>query len=452
VFAGSAADKFARVVEVTEDSCAVPRMKLTDRGVVALRPSPGKQVDYFDDRMPGFGLRVSSTGHRSWIVLYRTGRRLRRLTLGTYPVLSLADARAKAKLVLSDVVQGKDPAHEKQVARRAETFGELAAEYLEKHAKARKRSWREDQRMIERELLPVWRHVRAKDVSRRDVRQLLEKIVERNAPIQANRVFALVRKMFNFGLERDIVSSSPCLGLGQPMPNRQRDRVLSENELRAIWQAIGTERPLIAATFKLRLLTAQRGAEVLSMRWEHLDLVEGWWTIPGELTKNGRSHRVPLSGAALAVLDDMPRSDDGGRELFPSPTKDGSVRYAQKAVERVRKVAGLDFTGHDLRRTAASYMTSLGISRLTVGKLLNHVETGVTAVYDRHSYDSEKREALEIWGRRLTDIVSRGDGRATLPIKFQRQTARPVPYGVRGLGWPETRGVRELREVAERRV
>lgn len=384
----------------------MPKIRFTDRGVMSLKPVAGKQVDYFDERLPGFGLRVSPSGHRSWIVLYRAGGRLRRFTLGAYPHLSLADARVKAKLAMSNVVQGGDPAAEKRAARRAETFAELAEEYLEKHAKVRKRSWREDERMIECDLLPAWRHVKAKDISRRDVRQRIEKVVERGAPIQANRLFALVRKMFNFGIQRDVVASNPCMGLGQPTPNRQRDRVLSADEIRAVWQALEPERPLIAASVKLRLLTAQRGAEILSMRWEHLDIANGWWTIPGELAKNGRSHRVPLSREALAILHEVRRLSDDAREVFPSPNGAGSMQYAQKAVERIRKAASIQFTGHDLRRTAASHMTSMGISRLTVGKLLNHVESGVTAVYDRHSYDREKREALEAWGQRLLEIVS----------------------------------------------
>jgi integrase len=405
----------------------VPRMLFTDRGVMSIRPVPGKQIDYFDERMPGFGLRVSGSGRRSWIVIYRIGGRLRRLTLGPYPYLSLADARAKAKRAISDVVHGGDPAAAKQAERLAETFAEFAVEYLEKHAKVRKRSWREDQRMLERDLLPAWRHIKVKDISRRDVRELLERVVERGSPMQANRLFALIRKMFNFGIQRDVIEHSPCTALSQPMPNRQRDRVLSEQEIRAVWKALERERPLIAASFKLRLLTAQRGAEILSMRWEHLDLAAGWWTIPGELAKNGRSHRVPLSGAVLTVLDEVRRLSDGGQELFPSPSRAGSMQYAQKAVERIRKAAGVEFTGHDLRRTAASHMTSMGISRLTVGKILNHVETGVTAVYDRHSYDREKRQALEEWGRRLAEIVSQEDTLEPAAADPQAQASPEVP-------------------------
>jgi integrase len=411
----------------------MPRVALTDRTVASLPPTPGKQVDYFDERMPGFGVRVSPSGRRSWIVLYRASGRLRRLTLGRYPYVSLADARAKAKLTIGEVIQGGDPAAEKRVARCAETFAELATEYMEKHAKAKKRSWREDDRLINRNLLPVWRHLKAKDIARRDVRQVVETVLERGAPIQANRVFALVRKMFNFAIQRDVVEANPCLGLNQPAPNRQRDRVLWEEEIRAVWKAIELERPLIGATFKLRLLTAQRGIEILSMRWEHVDLANGWWTIPAELAKNGLSHRVPLSKEARTVLVAVKRLCEPGQAVFASPSVAGSMQYAQKAVERVRKASGVEFNGHDLRRTAASHMTSMGISRLVVAKILNHVERGVTAVYDRHSYDCEKREALDAWGLRLWEIVTsvenpgvrRGEGNAGARSEASTLQERP---------------------------
>ena len=170
------------------------------------------------------------------------------------------------------------------------------------------------------------------------------------------------------------------------------------------------------------------------MRWEHLDLAGGWWTIPGELAKNGRSHRVPLSRPVLAILDEARRWGNGGQELFPSPSRAGSMQYAQKAVERIRKAAGVEFTEHDLRRTAASHMTSMGISRLTVGKLLNHVETGVTAVYDRHSYDREKRDALEELGRRLAEIVTQED--APEPVASERAQASPEVAMLQGGGEP----------------
>lgn len=387
----------------------MPKIKITSRWVESVEPATEyPQVDYFDTKPPGFGLRVTRTGRKTWFCMYRQNGRLRRLTLGTYPTLTLADARDLAKQHLSAVVLGSDPAAEKKADRLAETFGELAILYLEKYAKVKKRSWKEDERIIEHDLLPKWKTTKAKNIRRRDVVALLDEIVARGAPIQANRVLALVRKIYNWAIGRDLLESNPCWQLKAPGKEKQRERVLSPDELGKVWNAFNDLDLLVGSIFKLRLLTAQRGDEIDSMRWEDLDLTDGWWTIPSHSAKNGLSHRVPLSGMALNILKNI--KDQSGNEpwVFPSPTrKNQHIANIQKAVERIRKLTGVDFTARDLRRTAASHMTSIGIPRLVVSKILNHVESGVTRVYDRHSYDIEKRQALNKWTNHVVAIVSR---------------------------------------------
>jgi integrase len=384
----------------------MPRVKLTERTVQALRPDPIRQVDYFDVRWPGFGVRVSPAGRKSWVVMYRFRGRVRRVTIGPYPYVSLADARARAKTVMSQVFQGTDPAEVKAAERRAETFAQLATEYLERHAKPRKRTWREDERILKRELLPHWGKMKAKEVTRRDVRLLIDRLVDRGVATYANRIFALARKVFNFALQRDIVDTNPCHGLPQPAPEHRRDRVLSASEIGVLWKEFEAERPLVMASYKLRLLTAQRGGEILWMRWDQVDFGSGWWTIPPETAKNGMAHRVPLSRQARAILAEIKLLALSPTWVFPNPTRSGPMDTTQKAAERIRTRTGIDFRQHDLRRTAASHMTGMGISRLVVGKILNHVEPGVTAVYDRHSYDREKREALDVWAAKLFEIVT----------------------------------------------
>ena len=333
------------------------------------------QVDYFDERLTGFSLRVSQGGHKSWIVTYRHAGRFRRLTIGPYPRLSLADARREASKALHAAAQGRDPAEEKQIVRLEESFDELAHEYLEKHAKVHKRSWREDQLILKRELLPRWRRVKAKSITRRHVRRILDGIMERGSPIQANRTLALVRKIFNFGMRQDMVEVNPCHGLARPGQERQRDRVLSPDETRKFWKALDRVTPARAAIFKLLLLTAQRVGEVLTMRREDVDLAGSWWTIPAERSKNGLAHRVPLSKQALAIVQPMLENRSDSPWVFPSADGNGPVTTLQKAVRRIRRDTKVDFRPHDLRRTAASHMTSMGIGRLTVAKILNHAES-----------------------------------------------------------------------------
>lgn len=383
----------------------MPAVKLTDRAVKSLRGVAGRQVDYFDRYPRGFGARVSPKGEKSWFVMYRFGGRLRRLTFGRYPALSLSDARKHAEGALREVALGRDPAAEKKVARLAETFAELGELYLQKHAKRYKRSWAEDERILRTELLPQWRRVRASDIQRRDVRAIVEAVGERGAPVMANRVLALVRKMFNFAIEQDLIESNPCHGLRLPNPESRRDRVLSATEIAGVWKALDQESPVVAGAFRLYLLTAQRRHEVLWMPWAEVDVDAKWWTISGERSKNGLPHRVPLAAAAIEVLVALRQGDERSLCVFPGPSRAKPLATLQRPLLRIRRSSGVDFRIHDLRRTAASHMTSLGVSRLTVSKILNHAERDVTSVYDRHSYDGEKREALEVWAQALIRMV-----------------------------------------------
>ncbi len=241
----------------------------------------------------------------------------------------------------------------------------------------------------------------ATDIERAHVRDLLDAILLRGASYEANRTHAQLRKMFNWALARDLVEKNPVAGLPRPAQERRRQHVLREDEIVRFWEALERESPAVAASLKLRLYTAQRGGEVLTMRWEDIELSTGWWTIPGERSKNDLSHRVFLVAAARALL---PARGDSPW-VFPNRDGTGPMPSTQKSIERVRKRAGIELRGHDLRRTAASHMASIGVPRLVLAKILNHVERGVTAVYDRYSYDREKREALETWARHLHEIL-----------------------------------------------
>lgn len=399
----------------------MPTINLTAAFVEKVK-AKDKRIDYFDTSLPGFSLRVSEKGIKTWCVSYRFGGKWTRYTFASFPVIKLAEARQTAADALHDVAHGINPATKKKVERNSETFDYLASEYLERHAKLKKKSWGEDERIIKTDLLPVFGGTRAKDITRRDVRALLDRKAT-TAPIMANRIRATLRKMFNWGILNEIVESNPVYLVPVPAKDRQRDRILTENEIKTVWKALDNEvrdadkshrkrQAFTAGSLKLRLLTAQRGGEVMSMEWTEID--GDWWTIPGTKTKNGLTHRVPLTPFALRITEDMKLLAEGeGKKkkalsqfVFPSPKGNSPIANPQKALERLHKTTGISFRGHDLRRTAASMMTSMGIQRLTVQKILNHVEPGVTAVYDRHSYDKEKRQALESWSKRLMVLVS----------------------------------------------
>jgi len=343
------------------------------------------------------------------------------MTFGTYPAVSLADARVKHTKAKADLEKGIDPGDEKlkrkTAERNAETVADLVEEYLEKWARPRKRSAAEDERTLRKEVVPLWANRKAKDIKRRDVITLLDGIVDRGSPIQANRTLAVIRKMFNFAISRDILDTTPVAMVKAPAKENQRDRVLSADEIRTLWTGLGTA-PVsegVKLALKLQLATAQRKGEIVGAALNEFDFESNVWTIPAERSKNGQAHRVPLSPLALELIQKA--KEHAGESpslfpsiwLFPSPTADGPIlaRSVNRAVYKTLPAIGLEnITPHDLRRTAASNMTALGISRLVVSKILNHVETGVTAVYNRHGYDAEKCHALEAWSARLEEIVS----------------------------------------------
>jgi integrase len=383
----------------------MPTITFTARTVDRLKPTPGQRVEYFDVSVPGLALRITERGAKTWTLLYRHRGRPRRLTLGSAAAVSLADARARARDAIGAAAKGADPAAEKQDARQAETIEDLAREYIARYAKRRKRSWKEDDRMLRLDILPAWQHRAIVDITRRDVRALIEAIAARGAPIGANRTLSLISKVFRFAVDEEMIDVSPAVRIPRPALAHQRDRVLSDDEIRAVWHAFEALPAEMAAYFKLRLITAQRGAEVSSMRWQDVDRASGWWTIPSADSKNKLAHRVPLSAAALAIIEALATTATPAAVYV----LDGARGRRQQS-EAARTFTVADFRGHDLRRTAASLMAGGGIPRLVIGKILNHVEKDITAVYDRHSYDAEKKAALNWWALKLAAILDNKSG------------------------------------------
>ena len=276
----------------------MPVQAFTARWVQAVKPSD-RRVEYFDGMLTGLVLRVEPGGRKTWRVAFRANRRWRRMNIGLVPYMDLATARRRAREILGSVAGGHDPADERKVDREAGTFTELANEYIEKHAKKRKRSWQEDYRILygsphkkrtgkrpHASLVKRWGHRKVKDMRRREIHVVLDEIAER-APIMANRTLALVRRVFNFGIEHDWVEVNPCHMIRRLAPERQRDRVLTEDEIRAVWKALDEEHAIMATCLRLRLLTAQRGGEVLGATWDEMDLGSSWWILPADRCKNG---------------------------------------------------------------------------------------------------------------------------------------------------------------------
>ena len=369
----------------------------TDRDVRLLKPR-SERYEAWDTLTPGFGVRVSPAGRKSFFWLYRFEGLARRMTFGTYPRLSLTKARARQAeaaeiLEVDEKDPGADLVKTKRANRDAPTVNDLAADYMEKHAKRKKRSWRQDEYYLDRDILPAIGRKKAVDVVRKDIISILDDIVQRGAPIAANRALSVIRKMFRFGVSQDIIPHNPCEAIEEPSKERKCDRVLDEHEIKTLWNKLESDDVAMTdrtrSAIKLLLVTAQRRVEVTSARWSDIDLSSGWWTIPAEITKNGLPHRVPLSPLAIRIF----KSVGSGDSDFVFPYDDGKrpIRpdAVTKALRKNESVLKIDyFTPHDLRRTTASHMASSRVPRLTIGKILNHAEKRKD---DPHAEEDETR-------------------------------------------------------------
>jgi len=391
----------------------------TDRYIQSLKAKENqiKPRDVRENSGQGFAITVFPSDEKSFVYIYHFGGRKRRMTLGKYPQMSLADAKKEHRKALKILEDKKDPALEakrkKMEEQGASTVEGLINEYLETYAKPNKRSWKEDQRMLYKDIRPSWGKRKAQDVTRRDVIQMLDKIKERGSPIIANRTLACIRRMFNFAIKRALLDSSPCVMIEAPAKENRRDRYLSEDEIRIFWNSL-TNAPMtlsIKLALKLLLTTAQRKSEVITAEWREIDFNSKTWTIPAEKSKNNMSHRVPLSTLALEILEEIKKINGNSHLIFPSGKTSSPIR-GQSVDHALRRSMHLfsnmnHFCVHDCRRTAATHMASLRISGEILSRVLNHAKRGVTEQhYIKHGYDDEKRNALEAWSIKLTSIIN----------------------------------------------
>ncbi len=393
-------------------------MKFTDAKVKALKPKE-ERYEEWEANGRGFGVRVSPKSRKSWIYMYRFKGASRRMTLGKFPAMTLAEAHAEHAEAKKKLDKGIDPGLERVNSNRhgrdASTIKGLVKEYIEKRSKNNK-GWKEEKRILEKDIVPKWGNRKAEDIKRRDVILILDQIVDRGSPVMANRTLSALRRMFNFAIGRDIVRGSPCHPIERPGgKEEERDRHLNENETELFWLRLKdcamTEGTKLA--LKFLLVTLQRKSEVAKAEWPEFDLESNWWTIPKEKTKNGLSHRVYLTQWARDLLSEIKALSGDSSFLFPSPRGGGrkpiTTRSLSQALRKNQDVFGFDeaFAPHDLRRTASSHMTRNGIPREIVRKIINHREPGITKVYDRYGYDREKKNAMNKWDRVLRNILSR---------------------------------------------
>lgn len=402
-------------------------------------PAEGS-TDYFVDDTPGLALRVTSTGARTWTLLYRNEQGpLRRLKLGRYDKnFGLQEARVRVEKVREQIRDGKDPAEEKKEDRTAMLFPELAKLWMEGKGKHLKRQGAEEQRQLDADF-GSWKYKVAAKMTPADARALLKPKLDAGHKVAFNRTRALISRIYNYGIENELVTINPVHLTVKKQDEHGRQRVLTEDEIRRVWAASETQSKRVDAWFKLRLTTGQRGGEVLRMRWSDLGNPGAeWWTLPGEFTKNGLDHVVYLNDISRRLLKEIPRHEDS---VWPFPCgdrvkRDGTIekgendatinlmgdykktsrRLAQPSRANIvigghepGKRAKAGFTGHDLRRTMTTILARGGVSRDLLKKVLNHAneeKDDVTAIYDRYAYMPEKKAIFAFWGKQLAAILA----------------------------------------------
>jgi len=435
--------------------------KLTDIRIKSLKaPANGRLVEV-DGEVPGLCIRVTAIGAKSWLIRYRVkGRQGQRCVVpGTYPIVPLSAARQRAREIIAAAKRGEDLVEEERrriaaaLAATPDTVANIAEGFIRRALQGRGRApsyVAATRRMFDEHMLPRWRGRDIRSITRRDVVALLDGIVDDGKPVLANRMLAAVRAMFNWAIRRGIIETSPATLVERPAAERPRERVLSADEIKAIWSHFDALGYPFGPFFQMALITAQRREEVAHMRWADLDFDERTWNLGANQTKACRAHVVPLSSIALDILTRVkteaktrsalenenratvrratgrahtPTSMRGGPLdsdfVFTScrTTEDRPISGFGKAKARIDRAVEIDctkhglkhlspWTIHDLRRTAASGLGKLQVSRFIIGRVLNHADSSVTGIYDRHAYLAEKRNALEAWGAYIGNLIS----------------------------------------------
>lgn len=390
----------------------------TEKHVANLKPRTAK---YYSREGRGFALRVMPSGVKTFLFIYTHEGKRREMNLGNYPHVKLAEAREQYQAAYSLAARGVDPQERLKALAQAKekeansSFGHFAKLYLEQaETKFTNQFWFKTIRgAINKDLLPVWKDRHIKEISRRDVINVLEKVSTR-AKGQVNNVKKAASGIFSYALERDYISNNPATNLNKALAikHERRERFLNREEIKHIWQAIdaGVGTDEVKRALKLILVTAQRGGEIANM---HRSEIAGeWWTIPKERAKNGNEHMVYLTPTALELIGDT----EG--YIFLAPRKDKPIKtsHLSQLVSTERTdINGTTYhkpfydlprwTPHDLRRTARTYLSELRIPREHAEAVLNHAKPGIVGIYDKYEYQEEKKAALIKWEAELLKIV-----------------------------------------------
>jgi integrase len=420
------------------------RTKLTTAAIEQAMPKGRTAIEMADSAVVGLRLVIQPSGHKSWAVRFRFEGQNRKLTIGPWPRIGLSLARELAAKALRKVVEGEDPTETKKEARReaiasvdtADLVETVFDQYRTRHLATLRRSTRKEvERLFAKRILPAWGKRRMGEITKRDVLAALDDMVASGAPISANRMLAALTAFFNWSISRDILALSPCNGVKKPTPQRPRERVLTDDELRWLWRSCDTIGWPFGPMTRLLILTGGRREEVRGLRERELRANDRLWTLPGERAKNGVQHDIHLTDAAVSALESVPRVPNEAGYVFSTNGRtaaSGFSRAKDRLGSEMLRLARTEddkaeiapWVLHDLRRTMASGMARIGVRLEVIEKCLNHVSGsfgGIVGVYQRHTFADEKKAAFDSWARHVEGIVSRNPGNVVPMLSRQKR-------------------------------
>jgi len=403
---------------------------LTVRTLETLKPGPARK-EVPDGYVRGLYIVVQPSGLMSWACRYRLGNRTRKYTIGSYPAVGLIGARKLARDALERVAGGVDPYEAKKADRKPpdrDLVEKVVDIFVERHARPNTRpaTAAETERSLRREVVGRWKGRRLSTITKADVHDMLDEIVDRGSPIAANRLLATFRRCCSWAVERGLIEASPCDGVKPPAVGKSRDRVLSDPELKRVWRACDALGYPFGPMVQMLIVTAQRRDEVAGLTWAELDLDGRTWVLPRHRAKNDVEHVTSLSAAAIAIISGLPKIGTEPSFLFTTTSKTHVTGFS-KAKIMLDKLLAADGAGdfphwviHDLRRSTATGLARLGINLPVVERILNHTGSsfsGVAGIYQRHSFDAERRHALDAWGAHVERLVGTEPGANVVALK-----------------------------------
>ncbi len=403
----------------------MPSVDFSEKNAMRMIHASSKSVEYFDSNITPatgqLGIRISPKDKRTWFICYRLigGTNKQKFTLGSYPALKYKAAKEKALPLLQSVKNGKDPKAKKHKQLNDPTMTDLWKAYQDvlvlNPKKKKPATLKEESRKWEVELEPHIGKMKVSDVTPAIVAQIIDRVA-RSYPVAANRLRSLLIVMFKPALRKGWIVNHPLDYIDKPAQETPRQRVLTDEEIKLVWNASGTVPENAGAMLKIQLLTAQRSGEIERMRWEDID--DAVWRIKN--TKTGNDHLVPLGDQVLQVLGKHLQRNSG--YVFASKRGNaGHARHNTKDRSKVQEESGTSgWTNHDLRRTARTLMSRIGVRKHIAERVINHSQGGIVGVYDLHDYLQEKRQALDKLGREIDRIIGiEADAGVVIPLRRQ---------------------------------